>query len=359
MTPATHLKPLTSVRFFAALWVVVYHYLPVLIPGAREDIALVERGRLGVELFFVLSGFILSHVYFAAVETKQFNYGAFMWARFARIYPLHLAAFLSFAAMAVVASVVGMDIGGGLFRTDTIWQNLTLTHAWGVSPQAAWNTPSWSISAEWFAYLLFPVFALVAMRFLGRTKVLVGLAALSIPLLYIIWQAAVGENLAEQTVHFGALRIVPTFMFGMALYLWFRKGGFNTAGRAGALTVSATLAMLVLSAIGAFDGFIVIAGGFIILGLAGLSQTDSKTLSQPVMVWLGEVSFAIYMFLYVWEIFLLKGYEKLGLYVPGQGLAPMLWMALPVGLMVIATIAHHGIERPARTWLRAVGPKKR
>ena len=89
MNRPENLKPLTTMRFFAAAWVVLYHYWPLLVAGEKP--ALVARGYLGVELFFVLSGFILSHVYLESFGARTFSYGRFLWARLARIYPVHLA----------------------------------------------------------------------------------------------------------------------------------------------------------------------------------------------------------------------------------------------------------------------------
>ncbi len=82
-----NLKPLTAMRFFAAMWVVAYHFTPSLGLGMP---ALVGKGYLGVELFFVLSGFILSHVYMEAFGDRRFRYPDFLWARLARIFPVHL-----------------------------------------------------------------------------------------------------------------------------------------------------------------------------------------------------------------------------------------------------------------------------
>src|SRR5438552_1036534 len=83
-TAPENLKPLTALRFFAAMWVVSYHYWPDLTAAARP--ALVAKGYLGVEMFFVLSGFILSHVYLSSAGEGRFRYGAFLWARLARVY---------------------------------------------------------------------------------------------------------------------------------------------------------------------------------------------------------------------------------------------------------------------------------
>ena len=89
VSPPADLRALTSLRFFAAAWVVMYTFWPDL--GVGLVPVAVTKGYLGVETFFVLSGFILSHVYLQAAGEKQFRYGGFLWARIARVYPLHRA----------------------------------------------------------------------------------------------------------------------------------------------------------------------------------------------------------------------------------------------------------------------------
>ena len=80
MTPVPtppDLRALTTLRFFAALWVVLYTAWPHLDVGFTP--VAVSKGYLGVETFFVLSGFILSHVYLEAAGEKRFRYGGFLW----------------------------------------------------------------------------------------------------------------------------------------------------------------------------------------------------------------------------------------------------------------------------------------
>ena len=98
MTDAQHIRPLTSLRFFAAFWVVLFHYWPALSAAAAPMV--VGKGYLGVELFFILSGFILCHVYRTEVEEGRFAYGGFLWARLARVYPLHLATLVGMGVLA-------------------------------------------------------------------------------------------------------------------------------------------------------------------------------------------------------------------------------------------------------------------
>ena len=85
------LKPLTSLRFIAAFWVLLYHFKDHLGLDLGR-FGLVAHGYLGVDLFFTLSGFILAHVYLTGLEAGEFGYGGFLKNRIARVYPMHLAA---------------------------------------------------------------------------------------------------------------------------------------------------------------------------------------------------------------------------------------------------------------------------
>src|SRR6476620_1549067 len=163
MTPVAtppDLRALTTLRFLAAAWVVLYTAWP------HRDVSwvpvAVTKGYLGVEVFFVLPGFILSHVYLAAAGEKRFRYDGFLSARIARVYPLHLVTLFGMIGLGVAATIAGLSIDGSLTDWRALPAHLTLTHAWGLAPISAFNHPSWSISAEWVAYLTFPAYAFVA-----------------------------------------------------------------------------------------------------------------------------------------------------------------------------------------------------
>ncbi len=100
------LKPLTSLRFIAAFWVLLYHFKDHLGLGLGQ-FGLVADGYLGVDLFFTLSGFILAHVYLIQFEGGRFGYGGFLKNRIARVYPMHLA-----ALGAMIVLFVGAGVGG-------------------------------------------------------------------------------------------------------------------------------------------------------------------------------------------------------------------------------------------------------
>ena len=153
MTPVQtppDLRALTTLRFLAALWVVLFtawQYLDIgVVPVA------VTKGYLGVEVFFVLSGFILSHVYLEAAGRKEgFSYRGFLWARIARVYPLHLVTLAGMIGLGVAATVAGLTVSESLLDWRSLPAHLSLTHAWGLASSAAFTHPSRSISPECFA----------------------------------------------------------------------------------------------------------------------------------------------------------------------------------------------------------------
>jgi peptidoglycan/LPS O-acetylase OafA/YrhL len=89
---------LTSLRFFASLWVLVLHSRMLIPFPVHEYTGLVIRGNLAVDFFFLLSGFILSHAYFSQVEAGSFHPLRFYQKRLARIYPLHFVVLMAYAA---------------------------------------------------------------------------------------------------------------------------------------------------------------------------------------------------------------------------------------------------------------------
>src|SRR5580698_4590454 len=108
VAPAGQLPSLTALRGLAALWVVVYHFSVQCLPNldATPYTHLIHKGYLAVDLFFMLSGFVMTHVYHRAFsESVTRHYRSFLFARVARIYPLHLLILVLFVATAIAAQL--------------------------------------------------------------------------------------------------------------------------------------------------------------------------------------------------------------------------------------------------------------
>ncbi|NBB13851.1 acyltransferase family protein [Caulobacter sp. SLTY] len=349
MNEAAHIRPLTALRFFAAMWVVLFHYWPNL-QGAAP-LAVIGKGYLGVELFFVLSGFILCHVYLESFGEGRFKYGAFLWNRLARVYPLHLATLLGVIALGLAATAAGFNVGDGVLDWASLPANLLMVQAWGLAPEAAFNHPSWSISAEWFAYLSFPAFAWASWRLRDRPWMGAGLALGFMAVLYPVFEALAGYSLTQATIHWGALRIVPCFALGCAMHGLWRAGAVRSLRHAATGACLMGAGALVAAIGGAPDVLSVAAFGGLILCLAGVAEHGSRFASGSGFVYLGEISYSIYMICVPWKLLFVNAATKL-LNTTDNQLPWYIWLLFIASVVPLAAASYHLIERPARARMK-------
>ena len=347
------IRPLTSLRICAALWVLVYHFRNHL--GLDlERFGLVAKGYLGVDLFFILSGFILSHVYTRAFAERRFNYASFLWARLARVYPVHLVTLAATIAIWLAALKLGVGFDPQAFDPRTLPQHLLLIHAWGTTPTVQWNFPSWSISAEWFAYLGFPVAATSSLA-ARRQPVLLVLAALALFVTMFLVARAGGVLFTDMSAQIGALRILPAFLMGTALHRFGSSVSLPAAAAsAGAIAACALIAIaasLRLSDLWIWPGL-----ALLIYCLAETSKAAKPgVMSTPLLVYLGEVSYSVYMVHLPVDIVYFHGLQRLAPHLSPAG-AGLAWSGAFVACLVAAIAVYHGVERPARDGLRARDP---
>lgn len=196
-------------RYGGALFVAIDHFTAIYLPVDASVRARVDLLQPLMGFFFTLSGFVLMHVYDRRITTVA-DYLHYLQKRLARIYPLHLATF----ALAVVWGVLGTQ--RYWFTADGLLPNVLLLHAWNTTGHLSFNYPSWSVSAEFFVYLLFPVL-LFAVDFAGFWGALLLPIASVLPILWVFHICRLGPwTLA--TYDFGCLRAVPSFIAGMAIY---------------------------------------------------------------------------------------------------------------------------------------------
>lgn len=156
-----HLAALTSLRFVAAFAVLVLHYRDLLGPMPAWLMRGIVGGQYGVTFFFILSGFILTYRYkewFAGGVTDT-HFWRFQRFRAARIYPVYLLGLLLDTPWHVIER---MQVGQLAAVGQTYWAswliNLVGLQAWVPAVPFAmfWNTPAWSVAAEFFFYATFP-----------------------------------------------------------------------------------------------------------------------------------------------------------------------------------------------------------
>jgi peptidoglycan/LPS O-acetylase OafA/YrhL len=187
-------RTLTGLRIVAAAWVVLFHFHFTALDGvsAAVDVfgPLLTAGALGVDLFFVLSGFVIAHTYLDKLgpAVRVGPTARFVWSRACRIWPAYAVVFHVFGIWLVTRLVWGSDdrIAYQAVQPVVSWseylQQLVLVQLWDAPyfDGVSWVGPTWSISAEWLAYLLFPVAALVFHRLRDLPVVLLAAGSLAL-----------------------------------------------------------------------------------------------------------------------------------------------------------------------------------
>ena len=346
------LRALTSLRAFLAVGVVLFHYQLQWDPALGFS-PIIERSRLAVDAFFMLSGFILAHVYGPSFAAGTFSYRRFIVARIARLYPLHLAVLGGVLVMVIVARAAGVQYDPSTYTAEGFFKTLLLVQAWFPSLVGYnWSGPSWSLSAEWFAYLLFPAYALVAMRLKTRPWALLFLGVLGFVVIDAVYGQVFGKVLPRAEDDMGILRILPEFLIGMALYGLGRRWQWSRGSAISASAV-ATLCLLLAMQFSLDDRLVVALAAPLILTWSMLARTAGDgPLSAPLAVFAGEASFALYLV----HMPLLVAYKGIASELRGVDsgfyMSPLELAAL-FGITAAAAAALHlGVERPGRRWIR-------
>ena len=166
-------KSLEAFRGLAALFVILFHSL-----FTTSTLSVFRmNSHLFVDFFFILSGFIISYSYLNRLQTHEVKAKTFILKRIFRLYPLHLfMLFIWLLYIIIKHEAFVRHIGGqDPYLTHTVIsfvEHLFLVQAWGTGNIMSWNVPSWSISVEIMAYIVFLVFVLSFQRTGNAVKVL-------------------------------------------------------------------------------------------------------------------------------------------------------------------------------------------
>lgn len=316
--------PLTSLRGVACVWVVAHHLQPVLFPDAAHGLAsTLLLGHVAVDIFFVLSGFILARLYGAIPLADA---PAFWLRRVCRVYPLHVAIMLALGGMALLTTWLGVN------HTNHDWPAypyvLALVQPYALT-SVAWNSPSWSVGIELGCYASFPFIARLLWRMPARLMPW-------LVMLLAILEAAVLARCDGVVEGPGAiLRGLGGFLLGMAL------AGTRPL-RPGPAAAMAWLALAgVAGGVAAGSAqIVVLAASVLIAALAVERGTVARLLSAKALVWLGQISFSIYLL----HGPLLVLVERLRL--PGGNPSRAAFLLLV--LLPLSALTHRFIEQPGR-----------
>lgn len=198
-------------RFIAAMGIVLSHYkLQLDITPAPALFPVLDRLHVFVDVFFVISGIIISSFY-AKSLTSPAKYGKFIQKRVARLIPLH---WLTLAFYVGVGLLAGRDENPARYDLHCLLPNALLIHSLNICSIPTFNNVSWSISAEFIAYLFFPLFIWADRKW--RWSSLVLAAALFV--LVVGTSGLFTDPWWNRTADFGVLRTLPAFLLGTAAY---------------------------------------------------------------------------------------------------------------------------------------------
>ena len=365
------IKALSGLRIIAAVWVVLFHFRPLLeqaAPGFRSALApVLNCGAQGVDLFFILSGFVLTWTYLDRMGDSWSTRATlhFLWLRLARVWPVYLVT-LHLAALWIIFTLyVGhqpSQVADQLNAVSYVRQVL-LVQLWfqPFFDGSSWDGPAWSISAEWLAYLLFGVLVLVIFRVARATRVRgmlwLAIAASLPPTLLLL---TTGQFYTPWS---WLPRIVMQFTAGALACAAVRKLQLSDRARRGAGYLSVVLFVAIVGILYLLDahriakiydssGFVDVLFVPLVVTLAIGLGTLPRLLSTRVMVYCGHISFSLYMVhelvhtAWNWtvaqfEIMLVPGW------VAKLAVAGVLAIAF-----VGAALLYHFVEEPARLWMR-------
>lgn len=209
---------LDSWRGICACMVALFHFHAY---NHIYNIPLFLNAGLYVDFFFVLSGFVIFINYYDRLK-EGYSLTTFMRLRFGRLYPLHLFTLAAFVGIELIQIFIpplanlseNPPLTGPGATPDYILNNLLMLHSLGIGERLSFNSPSWSISAEFWTYL---VFALTVILLKTRAVWgILGLVALSLGFLLVY-----GEFMT--TLNFGVVRCIYGFGAGALCCLVWKR----------------------------------------------------------------------------------------------------------------------------------------
>lgn len=374
-----YLTNLTPLRGIAALLTVVYHVDIVLsiffggpLVGGKKTF-LLSHMYVMVDFFFVLSGFILCYVYAQnfkdSVDGNSFK--KFTIARFARVYPLHLFSLLLTALFLFLLHQWGAEVSPVFDAENSIYSfitNLFLLQSMNLHKWFTFTHASWSISTEWWMYMLFPflvapfmklskvgrlvIFAFCIAGYLLIGYMLVSLVTVPDSLSFLRPNGPQPFNL-NVAYQFGFFRCSFGFVIGMMMYFGYKENWAKQLFTSGYTFLFLVLGVMLCLHFGVPDIFTVLFFPFILLSAAYGNKNMNAILATKPLQKLGDWSFSIYLihqpFLYQGAVFFANP-NKTRITVPKLNIFTswLICLIFIVFILFISYLSYSFIELPVR-----------
>lgn len=344
------IKALTGIRGIAALFVVIYHY-HIFLEYPDPIGTFFNHGYLSVDLFFVLSGFVMSMTY-GRLFVNGFTWPAFatfMGRRFARVYPLYI-----FVTLLVIFMMAFFSVEYGVKEVPLTWSNILshilMVQAWGVSK--SFVGPAWSISTEWAAYLVFPLLAYLALYKSAMLAAIMGIISFFVLSPWGLQSFYTGFrgvlDFSDGAELSPLIRCICGFSLGMLAYRVATEWDAGTAFlRKNASALLLTGALFILLLIPRTDIAIVALFPLLIISISTDDNKVAKFIGWSPVYGLGVISYSLYMvhIICLWiNPQLIEMMKETG--VPHAYTVAM--MLQIVVSLIVATVTYFCIEKPGR-----------
>jgi peptidoglycan/LPS O-acetylase OafA/YrhL len=325
MSPQQEIRPLSALRGLAALWVMLHH-----LNGMAPQLllpAVAANGWTAVDIFFVLSGYVLTAAYGTRARSELSRFYA---KRICRIYPLHICIMLALAAVVLAAPFIGLRLRSDRFHD---WSDfpviLALLQPYFPQHGQWWNAPSWSAAVELPCYAAFPF----CVPFLAKLGMPARLTLMTVATIVQIWlQAGSTEGVFVGLSSF--IRGASGFVVGVLLHELIAK--WKPRRWEASLVEGAALSAIALACASGMAPLVQGAGALLIAALSRDMGIIACLLRGGPFVWLGRVSFSIYLLHEPVIALLLK------LIPPGGAAEAMLTPLLHRILIIAAVMAASG-----------------
>lgn len=378
MKKKNYLSSLTSLRGLAAILVILFHINIICFALAPWDSPFghfIQKGYLWVDFFFLLSGFIMMHVYSESFgHSIKENFKKFLHSRFARIYPLHLFSFLCMVAYYFwyqANFTMRPEDYAYTFNMKAILSNFFLIHSMDIHKSLTWNSASWSISVEWWMYVIFP-FILIPFRKITDWKKIFVFFGVIAGYLFIIYYlhpltAATNgstdphtKNILDVTYDYGFIRCFFGFLFGMLLYELYRFGWGRQHLNKNIVWILAMVSIVTVMTIPMSDLIPVMIFAILILVSVYAEGIGKRILNLRPLTYLGNISYSLYLMHLPIMFFLLnylKRFPRIKLDNPDWRTA-WLYASIYLAIVILVSIlTYHFIEIPMRRQINRLADK--
>lgn len=335
---------INGLRAWAVVAVILFHFG---VPGFAGGFA-------GVDIFFVISGLLMTQIIVTGLESNSFSFGRFMFARAKRIFP-------TLAALCLVLLVFGwfwlptldyQKLGTHIVGAALFISNHKFYSEAGYFDAASyekWLLHSWSLSVEWQFYLLLPLVLMLAWRWRGKQAVLFSLLAIAfVSFVLSVYAVETNPSAAFYLLPFRAWEMVSG---GLVWWVMRHQRLSQTASK----VIELCGFGLILTAIFGFNGATPWPGGYALVPVLGAilvlaaNRQVSPLTANPLLARVGLISYSLY--LWHWPIVVFLAYA-------GEQSNPI-WIVAGILLtLILGELSYRFIEMRCSNWLGQFSLKK-